>query len=121
MTLFLPYPRSRRLYMCLAVVDRWLLRVLKWESYPFAPSTPITQVPVFMFKQLIKSRTVAPGLLVLVVGMTVLFIQHDLQTYEIVAAAILLLLTIVLVSVLLLGVWRPKMIEGLLKCSPTRK
>ena len=54
-------------------------------------------------------------LVVLIVGMTVLFIQHDLQTYEIVAAVILLLLTVVLVGVLLLSVWRPKMIEGLLK------
>jgi len=54
-------------------------------------------------------------LLILIVGMTVLFIQHDLQTYELVAAVILLLLTALLVGVLLLGVWRPKMIEGLLK------
>ena len=45
-------------------------------------------------------------LVVLIVGMTVLFIQHDLQTYEIVAAIILLLLTSVLVGVLLLGVQR---------------
>ena len=53
-------------------------------------------------------------LIVLVAGMTILFIQHDLQAYEILAAAILLVLTGALTGVLLLGVWRPTMVAGLL-------
>jgi len=53
-------------------------------------------------------------LMLLATGMTVLFIYHDLQTYEIIAAVILLLLNVALTSVLLLGIWRPKMVEGLL-------
>ena len=54
-------------------------------------------------------------LMVLAAGMTVLFIYHDLQTYEIIGAIILLLLNIALTGVLLLGVWRPKLVEGLLR------
>jgi phosphatidylglycerol lysyltransferase len=54
-------------------------------------------------------------LLVLATGMTVLFIYHDLQTYEIIAAIILLLLTVVLTGVLLLGIWRPRLVAGLLR------
>jgi phosphatidylglycerol lysyltransferase len=54
-------------------------------------------------------------LLVLATGMVVLFINHDLQVYEIIGAAILLLLTVVLASVLLLGIWRPGLVEGLLR------
>jgi len=53
-------------------------------------------------------------LMILATGMTVLFIYHDLQTYEIIGAIILLLLNVALTGVLLLGVWRPKMVEGLL-------
>ncbi|MGD8403594.1 MAG: flippase-like domain-containing protein [Anaerolineales bacterium] len=54
-------------------------------------------------------------LMVLTAGMTVLFIDHDLQTYEIIGAIILLLLDVALIGVLLLGVWWPKLVEGLLR------
>jgi len=54
-------------------------------------------------------------LLVLVAGMAVLFAYHDLQTYEIIGALILLLLNIALTGVLLLGIWRPTLVEGLLR------
>jgi len=54
-------------------------------------------------------------LMVLATGMTVLFIDHDLQTYEIVGAIILLLLDVTLIGVLLLGVWWPKLVESLLR------
>jgi len=54
-------------------------------------------------------------LMVLATGMTVLFIYHDLQTYEIIGAIILLLLNFALIGVLLLGVWRPKLVAGLLR------
>ena len=54
-------------------------------------------------------------LLVLATGMTVLFIYHDLQAYEIIGAIVLLLLTGALTGVLLLGIWRPTLVEGLLR------
>ena len=54
-------------------------------------------------------------LMVLAAGMTVLFIYHDLQTYEIIGAIILLMLNLALTSVLLLGVWRPTLVKGLLR------
>ena len=54
-------------------------------------------------------------LMVLAAGMTILFIDHDLQTYEIVGAIILLLLDVTLIGVLLLGVWWPKLVESLLR------
>ena len=53
-------------------------------------------------------------LMVLAAGMTVLFTYHDLQTHEIIGAIALLLLNIALISILLLGVWWPKLVEGLL-------
>lgn len=53
-------------------------------------------------------------LLLLVVGMAILFIEHDLQIYEVISAAILVLLTAVLAGVLLLGVWRPGAVASLL-------
>ncbi len=54
-------------------------------------------------------------LLILATGMTVLFIHHDLQTYEIIGAILLLLMTGALAGVLLLGIWRPTLVEGLLR------
>lgn len=54
-------------------------------------------------------------LLVLAAGMMVLVIYHDLQTYEIIGAIILLLLTVVLTGVLLLGIWRPELVGSLLR------
>jgi len=45
--------------------------------------------------------------LLLIPGLTYLYIEHDLKSYEIVAAGILLLMTIGLTSILLLAIWRP--------------
>ncbi len=53
-------------------------------------------------------------LLVLAAGMTVLFVSHDLQLYEIVGAIILFALTGLLTGVLTLGIWRPTLVEKLL-------
>jgi phosphatidylglycerol lysyltransferase len=53
-------------------------------------------------------------LLVLAAGMAVLFAHHDLQPYEIIGAVVLLLLTGALAGMLLLGAWRPTLVEGLL-------
>jgi phosphatidylglycerol lysyltransferase len=53
-------------------------------------------------------------LLILIIGMTLLFIWHDLQPYEILGAVVLLALTGALTGVLLLGMWRPKAVTGLL-------
>ncbi|HET6456800.1 MAG TPA: flippase-like domain-containing protein [Armatimonadota bacterium] len=52
--------------------------------------------------------------LVLVVGMAYLFRQHDLQTYEIVGAVLLMLLIASLSAVLLLGLWWPDLLRRLL-------
>ena len=52
--------------------------------------------------------------LVLIPGLIYLFIQHDLQIYEIIAAIILLLITVGLSSVLMLGVWKPEWLKRLL-------
>lgn len=54
-------------------------------------------------------------LLILAAGMTVLFLYHDLQAYEIIGAIVLLLLTAALTGVLLLGIWWPRLVERLLK------
>ncbi len=51
--------------------------------------------------------------LLLIPGMVYLFIEHDLQVYEIVAAVILLLMTIGLSTILLLGAWRPDWLQRL--------
>jgi len=51
--------------------------------------------------------------LVLIPGLIYLFIQHDLQIYEIIAAIILLLMTIGLSGVLMLGVWKPEWLKRL--------
>jgi phosphatidylglycerol lysyltransferase len=45
--------------------------------------------------------------LLLIPGLIYLFIEHDLKVYEIVAAVILLVMTIGLSGILLLGIWRP--------------
>ncbi len=44
--------------------------------------------------------------LLLIPGMVYLFYEHDLKSYEIIAAVILLLLTSALTGVLLLGIWK---------------
>ena len=44
--------------------------------------------------------------LLLIPGLIYLFIEHDLKSYEIIAAMILLLITIGLTVILLLGIWK---------------
>lgn len=51
--------------------------------------------------------------LVLIPGLVYLFTQHDLQTYEIIAAVILFLVTLALSGLLLLGLWKPAWPERL--------
>jgi len=53
-------------------------------------------------------------LMVLAAGMMVLFIDHDLQTYEIIGAFVLLMFNIALISILILGARWSKLIESLL-------
>ncbi len=52
--------------------------------------------------------------LVLVVGLVYLFFVHDLQTYEIAAAVILMVITTGMTGVLLVGLWRPALLRRLL-------
>lgn len=52
---------------------------------------------------------------VLIVGLVYLFLYHDLQNYEIIAAVLLLLLSTGLVAVVSLGLWSPDLLRGLLK------
>ncbi len=46
--------------------------------------------------------------LLLIPGLVYLFIEHDLKSYEVVAAVILLLVTTGLSCILLLGIWKPE-------------
>ncbi|MGE5251150.1 MAG: flippase-like domain-containing protein, partial [Bacteroidota bacterium] len=48
---------------------------------------------------------------ILIPGLIYLFIEHDLKTYEIIAALLLLLLTTGLSGVLLLGIWSPSRVH----------
>ena len=52
-------------------------------------------------------------LILLIPGLVFLFIQHDLKSYEVVAAVILLLATVGLTSALLLGIWKPEWLQCL--------
>lgn len=52
--------------------------------------------------------------LVLIAGLLILFQNHDLQLYEIVAALILLLVVCLMAAVLLLGIWLPNRLRRLL-------
>ncbi len=52
--------------------------------------------------------------LILAIGMAYLFKQHDLKTYEIVTAVLLLALIIGLVAVMFMGVWNPSLLRRLL-------
>ena len=52
--------------------------------------------------------------IILVVGMLYLFGQHDLKTYEILTALILLLITLGLTAVMLMGLWSPVLLRRLL-------
>jgi phosphatidylglycerol lysyltransferase len=52
--------------------------------------------------------------LILLIGLIYLFIQHDLQMYEIIAAVLLFLMIIGLTGVLVIGLWRPALMQRLL-------
>ena len=52
---------------------------------------------------------------ILLAGLIILFIKHDLQAYEIIAAIVLLLISGGMVAVLSLGLWNPNLLRGLLK------
>ena len=51
--------------------------------------------------------------LLLIPSMIYLFVVHDLQSYEIVTASILLLMTVGLATVLILGIWKPGWLQRL--------
>ena len=51
--------------------------------------------------------------LLLIPGLVYLFIEHDLKSYEVVAAVILLLTTTGLSCILLLGIWKPEWLHRL--------
>lgn len=53
--------------------------------------------------------------LVLLAGLIFLFINHDLQTYEVVGSIILLFIFLGLVTILFLGLWNPNLLQSLLK------
>lgn len=52
--------------------------------------------------------------LILLVGLTALFLRHDLAVYEVGAALILLTVTLSLAGMLLLGLWQPQRLRQLL-------
>ena len=52
-------------------------------------------------------------LILLIPGLVFLFTQHDLKSYEVVTAAILLLATVGLTGALLLGIWKPEWLQRL--------
>ena len=52
--------------------------------------------------------------LILVVGLVYLFIQHDLQAYEVIGAFVLLVIILSLSSVLVLGLWHVDLLHRLL-------
>jgi len=52
--------------------------------------------------------------LILLVGLTILFLEHDLAFYEVVAALILIAATLSLTGMLLLGLWHPERLRQLL-------
>jgi len=52
--------------------------------------------------------------LILVVGMAYLFTQHDLKTYEIITALLLIAIIIGLVTVMLMGLWSPAFLRRVL-------
>ena len=51
--------------------------------------------------------------LILIIGLGYLFVEKDLKSYEIVAAAILLSMTVGLAGILLLGIWKPEWLHRL--------
>jgi hypothetical protein len=52
--------------------------------------------------------------LLLLAGMIYLFLQADLRTYQVVGAILFLLFTMLLSSLLLLGLWQPALLQGVL-------
>lgn len=71
-----------------------------------------SRVSTGLLLQLIADYTAFTFLLI--VGMIYLFIQHDLKSYEIVTALILLFITLGLTAVMLMGLWRPVLLGRLL-------
>lgn len=53
-------------------------------------------------------------MLILIFGLAYLFMQHDLEIYEIIAAILLFMATAALSSALLLSLWRPSLLHRLL-------
>ena len=64
-----------------------------------------TQAAIGVLLQLIADWT--SFTLILIVGLVYLFIEHNLKSYEIATAGILLLMTVGLSNILLLGIWKP--------------
>lgn len=52
--------------------------------------------------------------LILLVGLTYLFLQHNLRIYEVLAAVILLGMVFILSMILLLGLWRPDWLQKIM-------
>jgi len=55
--------------------------------------------------------------LILIPGLIYLYFEHDLKSYEVVSAGILLLITIGLTSILLLAIWKPDWLHRLFNWS----
>jgi phosphatidylglycerol lysyltransferase len=53
-------------------------------------------------------------MLILIFGLVYLFMQHDLEMYEVIAAIVLFAATAALSSALLLSLWQPRLLHGLL-------
>ena len=53
--------------------------------------------------------------ILLVIGMIYLFTQHDLKSYEVVGAVILLLIILGLTAILLIGLWSPALLRRILE------
>lgn len=54
-------------------------------------------------------------LILLIAGLLILFTHHDLKSYEILTAGVLLIIIGGLSSILSLGIWRPSLLEKILK------
>ena len=76
---------------------------------------PAARAATGVLLQLIADLTAF--ILVLIPGLVYLSIQHDLKSYEIAAAVILVVSTVGLSSLLVLGLWRPEWLRRLLNWS----
>lgn len=72
---------------------------------------PATRTATGVLLQLIADF--AAFTLILVPGLVYLFYEHDLKTYEILAAILLILMTLGLSSSLLVGIWKPNWLQRL--------